>query len=88
MRRQRNRALMHHVGIAIREERKAKGWRQVDLAEKAGCSRSTLACIESVSSDGGGSLEVLLDIASALGCHIGDLLPNNAEWKRLSSEEG
>ena len=53
--------------------RKMQGLSQLQLAEKIGISRTHMSNIEAPNGDVGLSLDVLLDIADALGISIGKL---------------
>lgn len=62
------------VGRIIREVREQKDKTQDWLAQKLGMSKSSISRIESDDKDGI-SLQLLRDIADALGAHPSDLLP-------------
>ena len=62
------------LGITIAAVRKLRGMSQIQLAEKANVSRSHLAAIESTNTPVAFSLEILYNIADALGVEAADLL--------------
>lgn len=64
------------IGQNIRRYRKEKGFTQETLAEKASISMSYLTKIEAPNCDKSFSLEVLLDISSALDIDVRNLLEN------------
>lgn len=64
------------IGQNVRRYRKAKGFTQEELAEKASISISYLTKIEAPNCDKSFSLEVLLDISSALDIDVRKLLDN------------
>jgi len=55
--------LIREVGQRIRDHRKARGWTQAELAERAGVSLSTLKLLER---EGKGSLQRLAKVACIL----------------------
>lgn len=55
--------LIAGIGRRIREHRKARGWTQAELAERAGLSLSTLKLLER---EGKGSLQRLAKVAVVL----------------------
>lgn len=55
--------LTRQIGQRIREHRKARGWSQAELAERAGLSLSTLKLLER---EGSGSLQRLAKVAVIL----------------------
>ena len=55
--------LIRQIGQRIRDHRKARGWSQAELAERAGISLSTLKLLER---EGRGSLQRLAKIAVIL----------------------
>lgn len=65
---------------AIREQivtaRKARGWTQTTLAERAGIKQSTVSRIESTTR--GIDVDEFVAIATVLGLNAGDMLPNSA----------
>lgn len=67
---------VHELGAEIRAERKARGFSQLQLAEKLGIQRQTLAALEA----GGGRTNVftLMAVLVALGkgIRIADRLPS------------
>lgn len=86
-RRARSAELLAHIAGAVRARRRALKMTQEELAKRAGCSRPTIAIIESPNSGSGGSIEVLLDIAVALECEVGELLPAPDEWNVIRLRE-
>jgi len=62
------------LGNRIRELRKAKGWRQIDLAEHSGISKNHLSELEQGNREIG--LLTLEAIAGALGTTSSKLLEN------------
>ena len=62
------------MGQKIQNLRQSKGLSQEQLAEKAGISRSHLSSIEAPNIMRAFSVEVLYNIADALGVKAGDLL--------------
>lgn len=69
-----NRDRFIELGLVIASLRKLNGMSQVQLAEKAKISRSHLSSIEAPNIVRPFSLEVLYNIADALGVRAGDLL--------------
>ena len=70
------------IGRNISEARKALGWKQLELAERAGLSRSSVAKIESF--NGKGVPSPTLDrIAEALGVPAFMLMLRKDDWKTL-----
>ena len=61
------------VGSNIREARRAKGWKQRDLAREAGLSSVTVARIETGINVP--KQDTLRSIARALGVPVSELLP-------------
>lgn len=55
--------LIREIGQRIRDHRKARGWSQAELAERAGVSLSTLKLLER---EGRGSLQRLAKVAVIL----------------------
>lgn len=55
--------MIRQIGQRIREHRKARGWSQAELAERAGLSLSTLKLLER---EGKGSLQRLAKVAVIL----------------------
>lgn len=70
----KNRDRFTALGITIAAIRKARGMSQELLAEKAGISRTHLANIESPNVPIAFSIEILYNIADALGVEAADLL--------------
>ena len=69
-----NRDRFMSLGITIAAVRKMRGMSQELLAEKANISRTHLAAIESPNKCVAFSLEILFNIADALGVEAADLL--------------
>lgn len=69
-----NRDRFIELGLMISSLRKRQGMSQEQLAEKAKLSRSHLSAIEAPNIVRPFSLEVLFNIADALGVRAGDLL--------------
>ena len=69
-----NRDRFIELGLMIASLRKMQGMSQEKLAEKAKISRSNLSSIEAPNIVRPFSLEVLYNIADALGVRAGDLL--------------
>ena len=69
-----NRDRFIELGLTIAYLRKDQGMSQEKLAEKAGMSRSHLSAIEAPNIIRPFSLEILYNIADALGIRAGDLL--------------
>jgi len=55
--------LLRQIGCRLRDHRKARGWTQAELAERAGVSLSTLKLLER---EGTGSLQRLAKVAVIL----------------------
>lgn len=55
--------LLRQIGRRLRDHRKARGWTQAELAERAGVSLSTLKLLER---EGSGSLQRLAKVAVVL----------------------
>ena len=72
-----NRDRFVELGLMISALRKAKGYTQYELAEKAHISRSHLSSIEAPNITASFSLEVFFNIADILGVKPGDLLNYN-----------
>lgn len=70
----KNRDRFIELGLTISSLRKMKGMSQEELAEKAHMSRSHLSAIEAPNVIRSFSLEMLFNIADALGVKAGDLL--------------
>ncbi len=60
--------LIREIGHRLRDHRKARGWTQAELAERAGISLSTLKLLER---EGKGSLQRLAKVAVILGIDDG-----------------
>jgi len=60
--------LTREIGQRLRDHRKARGWTQAELAERAGISLSTLKLLER---EGKGSLQRLAKVAVILGIDDG-----------------
>ncbi len=72
-----NRDRFIELGLTISALRKLRGMSQEKLAEKAHMSRSHLSAIEAPNIVRPFSLEILFNIADALGVRAGDLLNNS-----------
>ena len=72
-----NRDRFIELGLTISALRKLRGMSQEKLAEKANMSRSHLSAIEAPNIVRPFSLEILFNIADALGVRAGDLLNNS-----------
>ena len=72
-----NRDRFVELGLMISALRKAKGYTQYELAEKAHISRSHLSSIEAPNISSSFSLEVFFNIADILEVKPGDLLNLN-----------
>lgn len=70
----KNRDRIMALGITIAAVRKMRGMSQEQLAEKAEMSRSHLAAIESPNTPVAFSVEILFNIADALGVEASELL--------------
>ena len=68
---------LKQIGLNISYFRKARGYSQMALAEKAGISRAYLSTIEAPNLSTSMSLDVLLDIAKALDIPAEKLLHFN-----------
>lgn len=62
--------------ILLRQAREKKGLTQAQLSLLSGVPQQTISAIESVSRKNPG-IDTLLQIASALGCTVDDLLDKN-----------
>lgn len=71
------------VAFNVRRLRKAKGWRQRDLAGRAGVDQNTVGKVET---EGGYLLDVLCRIASGLGVPVEELFaaPGRSESARAA----
>ena len=69
-----NRDRFIELGLTISSLRKLRGMSQEQLAEKAGLSRSHLSAIEAPNIVRAFSVDILYNIADALGVRAGDLL--------------
>ena len=72
-----NRDRLIELGLTIAALRKMRGMSQEQLAEEAKISRSHLSSIEAPNIVRAFSVEVLYNIADALGIRAGDLLNNS-----------
>ena len=72
-----NRDRFIELGLTIRALRKLRGMSQETLAQKAHMSRSHLSAIEAPNIVRPFSVEILFNIADALGVRAGDLLNNS-----------
>ncbi|MGG1950057.1 helix-turn-helix domain-containing protein [Ralstonia solanacearum] len=59
------------LGARIREERKARGWTQEELADRAQMDRSYLGGVER--GERNVTFTVLCEICQALGCDVGQI---------------
>ena len=83
----RNRDRFIALGLNIALYRKLAGMSQEQLAEKASISRSHLSSIEAPNTVRPFSVEVLYNIADALGLRAGDLL-NDSDWQDSAFQSG
>jgi len=60
------------LGERIRKKRRAKGWRQIDLAEQSGVHEVHISDLERGTREAG--LRTLEKIATALGVTLSDIL--------------
>jgi len=75
------------MGLRIKELRSAKGWTQLDLAERSGMSRSQLAMIENETRPA--NTLRLNAIASALGVQPEQLFDSgNDDWRIVELVKG
>ena len=72
-----NRDRFIELGLTISALRKLRGMSQETLAQKAHMSRSHLSAIEAPNIVRSFSVEILFNIADALGVRAGDLLNNS-----------
>ena len=73
------RTTVRHDPRKLRELRHAAGLNQPQLAERADISKSHVCALEKTDGSGNGiSARVLGRIATALGCDVADLLPDEA----------
>ncbi len=72
-----NRDRLIELGLTISALRKLRGMSQETLAQKAHMSRSHLSAIEAPNIVRPFSVEILFNIADALGVRAGDLLNNS-----------
>lgn len=72
-----NRDRFIELGLTISALRKLRGMSQETLAQKAHMSRSHLSAIEAPNIVRPFSVEILFNIADALGVRAGDLLNNS-----------
>ena len=82
-----NRDRFIQLGLTIASLRKMKGLSQEMLAEKAHISRSHLSAIEAPNMVHSFSLDVLYNIADALGVNPGDLLNASSFPDKLISKK-
>ena len=82
-----NRDRFVELGLMISALRKAKGYTQYELAEKAHISRSHLSSIEAPNITASFSLEVFFNIADILGVKPGDLLNLNLPSSYFNKDE-
>ncbi|NPV89897.1 MAG: helix-turn-helix transcriptional regulator [Firmicutes bacterium] len=75
--------VLNKLGSRIREERKRARLTQEQLAEMAGCNESYIGQIER--GEKNPSLEVLVNIANALGVTLDYLLANNVRLSKSDS---
>lgn len=67
-------------GVRVRERRKALGWSQETLAEKAGLDRTYIGRCESGKQNA--TLKTIYSLAAVLGIEATDLLPPMSETRR------
>lgn len=73
------------IPTSVRERRKARGWTQPELAEKAGISTTAVHNLEA--GKNGFTDKTLASLATALGCRPADLLlPMNERPQEITSE--
>ena len=82
-----NRDRFVELGLMISALRKAKGYTQYELAEKAHISRSHLSSIEAPNISSSFSLEVFFNIADILEVKPGDLLNLNLPSSYFNEDE-
>lgn len=70
----KNRDRLIELGLVISSARKMRGFSQEQLSEKAHISRSHLSAIEAPNIVQSFSVDVLFNIADALGVEVGELL--------------
>lgn len=70
----KNRDRFINLGIAVATVRRMRGMSQEELAEKSGVSRSCISALEAPNYVRAISLEVLFNLADALGVNPADLL--------------
>ena len=70
----KNRDRFVNLGIAVATVRRMRGMSQEELSEKSGISRSCISALEAPNYVRAISLEVLFNIADALGVNPADLL--------------
>ena len=78
-----NRDRFIELGLTISALRKLRGMSQETLAQKAHMSRSHLSAIEAPNIVRPFSVEILFNIADALGVRAGDLLNNSVIPKEV-----
>jgi len=71
------------LGNRLKAARKAKGWTQQELAEKAGLTAAFLSYLENGSRSG--SLESLVKLGEALGMEAEELLGGKGSGKKLAA---
>ncbi|HJA59462.1 MAG TPA: helix-turn-helix domain-containing protein [Firmicutes bacterium] len=81
---EKNEKQLKELGIMISTCRKIKGLSQKELAEKAGISRSLISVIEAPRLAYNFTLDVLLNIADALGVGAESLL--KGDWQTILKE--
>ena len=75
----------YKIGQRIRKSRKAQGYSQEQLAERVGISLPHMSHIETANTKL--SLQVLADIAEALGVSADELLTDAPERRRTEAQE-
>ena len=75
---------LKELGVMISTCRKIRGLSQEELAKKAGISRSLISAIEAAGLAHNFTLDVLFNIADALGVEAKDLL--GGEWQTALKE--
>lgn len=72
--------LLQHLGARVRHLRAARGWTRAQLAERAQLSPRFLAQLEA--GEGNISISRLAQLAEALGCPLGDMIPASRLLKK------